>query len=126
VIVHGLGYILHRRECAYAKVVLTGYFCSDFANLEFVRWKSLISGIGEKPLPLDNVSQQPIFQHLSVLEVQIELKTNKSCCFEQICIEWGCVSFFLFLLRTACEILKCRKGILFMYMKKYKKLKNYK
>jgi hypothetical protein len=24
----------------------TGYFCSDFANSEFVRWKSLISGMG--------------------------------------------------------------------------------
>jgi hypothetical protein len=26
--------------------VLTGYFCSDFANSEFVHWKSLISGMG--------------------------------------------------------------------------------
>jgi hypothetical protein len=27
-------------------VILTGYFCSEIANSEFIRWKSLISGIG--------------------------------------------------------------------------------
>jgi hypothetical protein len=35
-------------QCPNSKVILTGYFCSDFANLEFVRWKSLISGMDKR------------------------------------------------------------------------------
>jgi hypothetical protein len=31
--------------CVCYEVILTGYFCSGFANSEFVRWKSLISGM---------------------------------------------------------------------------------
>jgi hypothetical protein len=34
--------INYARKCAYAKVILTRCICSDFANSEFVRWKSLI------------------------------------------------------------------------------------
>jgi hypothetical protein len=52
-----------------------GYFCSDFANSEFVRWKSLISGIGQIPVLQWNyksLNENPVstFKRITVTGLQ--------------------------------------------------------